>query len=150
VKEKSGINQWNAGGRKRKFGEAYIPIPQAIHKAYPKFFPPKDVKFNLLLPNGLVISAKVCQENNKALMSDPNTDLCEWLFTIIDKKLEIAQNRFVEVRTYTYDDLQKVGKDSVRITKIENQLNTYKLESCNLGSYEEFIGSDSILEEDED
>ena len=30
VHEKSGINQWNAGGRKRKFGESYIPIPSKI------------------------------------------------------------------------------------------------------------------------
>jgi hypothetical protein len=32
VEAKSGINQWNAGGRERKFGESYIPIPANIHR----------------------------------------------------------------------------------------------------------------------
>src|SRR5690554_4728056 len=32
VYEKSGLNQWNAAGRKRDFGEVYIPIPSEIHK----------------------------------------------------------------------------------------------------------------------
>lgn len=141
VQEKSGINQWNAGGRERKFGESYIPIPKAIHKAHPNFFPPKDVKFSLTLPNGKVISAKVCQENNKALMSDPNTDLCEWLYTIIDEDLNIAKKRFSQQRPYQYDDLRKVGKDSVKVTKVHGKFNCYKLESSNLGSYEDFINS---------
>ena len=150
VQEKSGINQWNAGGRERKFGESYIPIPMAIHDAHPNFFPPKDVKFKLTLPNGKVISAKVCQENNKALMSDPNTDLCEWLYTIIDKNLDIAKKRFAEERPYTYDDLREVGKDSVRVIKVDGESNTYKLESSNLGSYEEFINPPTDAEVDEE
>lgn len=143
VQEKSGINQWNAGGRERKFGESYIPIPKAVHDARPNFFPPKNIKFKLSLPNGNVISAKVCQENNKALMSDPNTDLCEWLYTIIDRDLEVAKKRFAQERPYTYDDLLSVGKDSVKVTKIDGEFNSYKLESSNLGSYEDFINPDS-------
>ena len=150
VQEKSGINQWNAGGRERKFGESYIPIPKAIHDAHPNFFPPKDVKFKVTLPNGKVISAKVCQENNKALMSDPNTDLCEWLYTIIDKDLGIAKKRFAQERPYIYDDLRVVGKDSVRVTKVAGEFNAYKLESSNLGSYEEFINPSSEFEVDHD
>ena len=50
VFEKSGLNQWNAGGRKRDFGEIYIPIPIEIHKSFPNFFPPRDKKFNLVVP----------------------------------------------------------------------------------------------------
>lgn len=150
VQEKSGINQWNAGGRERKFGESYIPIPMAIHDAHPNFFPAKDVKFKLTLPNGKVISAKVCQENNKALMSDPNTDLCEWLYTIIDKNLDIAKERFVEERPYTYEDLRKVGKDSVRVIKVDGEPNSYRLESSNLGSYEEFINPTTESESEEE
>jgi hypothetical protein len=150
VQEKSGINQWNAGGRERKFGESYIPIPKNIHRAHPNFFPPRDVKFNLVLPNGKVISAKVCQENNKALMSDPNTDLCEWLYTIIDKNLDIAKKRFSQARPYTYEDLRKVGKDSVKITKIDGEFNSYQLESSNLGSYEAFINPDKELENEDE
>jgi hypothetical protein len=150
VQEKAGINQWNAGGRDRKFGESYIPIPIKIHQTHPNFFPPKDVKFKLTLPNGKVISAKVCQENNKALMSDPNTDLCEWLYTIIDKNLDVAKRRFAEERPYTYDDLRKVGKDSVRVIKVDGESNEYRLESSNLGSYEEFINPTTDAEVDEE
>ena len=66
VFEKSGLNQWNAGGRKRDFGEIYIPIPIEIHKKFPNFFPPRDQKFNLKVPNDEILSAKVCQDNSKA------------------------------------------------------------------------------------
>jgi hypothetical protein len=43
VFEKSGLNQWNAGGRKRNINEIYIPIPSIIHKKYPIFFQ-KEIK----------------------------------------------------------------------------------------------------------
>ena len=45
VPEKSGLNQWNAGGRARDFGEVYIPIPMQIHHLHPEFFPGRDVEF---------------------------------------------------------------------------------------------------------
>ncbi|MEY4480955.1 MAG: hypothetical protein RIQ84_117 [Pseudomonadota bacterium] len=139
VQEKSGINQWNAGGRERKFGESYIPIPQIIHKKYPNFFPPSNQKFKIKLPNDKIISAKVCQQNNKALMSDPNTDLCDWLYKIIDLTDLAIQQRFLNKKPYKYDDLKKVGKDSVRVTKVENQDHQYEIESMDLDSYELFI-----------
>lgn len=139
VQEKSGINQWNAGGRERKFGEAYIPIPKIIHDKFPGFFPNRDEKFKVKLPNGKIISTKVCQENNKALMSDPNTDLCDWLYRIIDLTDEALQKRFLERKPYTYSDLRLVGKDSVKVTKVKNQEYQYEIESMDLGSFDDFI-----------
>ena len=56
-----------------------IPIPIEIHKRFPTFFPPRDQKFNLKVPTDEVLSAKVCQENSKALMTDPNKALSDWL-----------------------------------------------------------------------
>ena len=76
VFEKSGLNQWNAGGRERHPNEVYIPIPAEIHKNFPKFFPDKDTPFSLKLPNGKKMKSKVCQDNNKALMSYSNRELC--------------------------------------------------------------------------
>lgn len=38
VFERSGLNQWNANGRKRDVNEVYIPIPAIIHHLYPDFF----------------------------------------------------------------------------------------------------------------
>ena len=42
--EKSGLNQWNAGGRVRKYGEVYIPIPAEIRKLKIGFFQ-KEIKY---------------------------------------------------------------------------------------------------------
>lgn len=109
VPEKSGLNQWNAGGRKRNPREIYIPVPAWIHKIFPDFFPKRDVSFNLVLPDGKKLSAKICQDGGKALMSNPNVALGEWLLgQVLNKK---------EKELLTYDDLEKVGIDSVEITK---------------------------------
>jgi hypothetical protein len=139
VQPRSGINQWNAGGRERQFGEAYISIPIIIHQKYPDFFPERDQNFRVKLPNGKIISAKVCQDNNKALMSDPNTDLCDWLYNIIDLTREESIKRFIEKRPYTYQDLKKVGKDSVKVIKVPNKDYQYELETTDLGSFDNFI-----------
>jgi hypothetical protein len=143
------MNQWNAGGRERKFGESYIPVPRNIHQKYPDFFPNKDVKFKLKLPNGKIILAKLCQEGSKALMSDPNTDLCEWLYNIIDKNRTVSNRRFLESNPYTYEDLKSVGKDSIRVTKVIGKDYDYEIESTSLGSYENFITEDKSEFEDE-
>lgn len=137
VSERSGINQWMAGGRERKFGEAYIPIPARIHSLFPDFFPDKDIPFILELPDGTSISAKVCQDGRKALMSNPNKLLCDWLYRLIDGDLETAEKRYGSRRPYVYKDLEAVGKDSVKITKV-GKLH-YSLEMMNLGSFEDFF-----------
>ena len=59
IPEKSGLNQWNAGGRKRNENEVYIPIPIKIHQLYPTFFPKRDEPFMLELPDGKILNAKV-------------------------------------------------------------------------------------------
>lgn len=107
VAPKSGLNQWNAGGRKRDPNEVYIPIPKAIHNNYPNFFPPRDEHFSLELPDGSVLSAKVCQDGGKALMSTHNADLGLWL---LRKVLQKPEGEII-----TIDDLDRVGIDSVRI-----------------------------------
>ena len=137
VSEKSGINQWMAGGRERKFGEAYIPIPAKIHTMYPDFFPERDVVFTTDLPNGAAIQTKVCQDGRKALMSNPNKALCDWLYRLIDGDLATAEKRFSSTSPYTYEDLEAVGKDSVKISKV-GKLH-YKIEMMNLGSFEDFL-----------
>ena len=146
IPPRSGINQWNAGGRSRKFGEAYIPIPRKVHDIRPGFFPPRDEKFELLLPSGKVVTAKVCQDGSKALMSDPNTDLCGWLFSALDGEHSVAQMRHAERRPYSYGDLLRIAKDSVRITRVGAQKTKFELELVPVGSYEAFLNSE--LEEE--
>jgi hypothetical protein len=142
VPAKSGINQWNAGGRKRAFGEAYIPIPSKVHKKKPGFFPERDQKFELRLPSGEVVSAKVCQQGSKALMSDPNTVLCHWLFSTIDGSSSLSQSRLARHAPYTYEDLERIGKDSVRVHRLNDDNTLYELEFAPLDSYEAFIAGD--------
>ena len=139
VPGKSGINQWNAGGRQRTFGEAYIPIPRLVHKLKPGFFPPRDQKFDLNLPSGEVVSAKVCQDGSKALMSDPNTVLCTWLFSTIDGSYSFAESRMPRRQPYTYEDLARVGKDSVSVRKLDEAGTAYELDFAPLGAFEEFV-----------
>lgn len=86
VAEKSGLNQWNAGGRKRDDNEVYIPVPKVLRNKYPDFFPGRDMPFELELPDGRVLQAKICQDGGKALMSNPNSDLGEYLLRKVLQK----------------------------------------------------------------
>ncbi len=126
---KSGLNQWNAGGRLRDVNEVYIPISKNDHKMTPNFFPERDIPFQLLLPNGKALSVKVCQDGNKALMSNPNKALGKWLLRDV---LNLKENTVV-----TYDMLEDLGIDSVKIDKIDEL--KYKISFVQVGSYEEFI-----------
>jgi hypothetical protein len=141
VKEKSGLNQWNAAGRPRNPNEVYIQIPAWIHKTYPGFFPARDTAFSLILPNGKEMSAKVCQDGSKALMSKHNADLGQWLLRDV---LNLKEGELL-----TYDKLQGIGLDSVVIYK--NDDGRYDIDFTKLGSYESFKNEGGgLLEEEED
>lgn len=125
VYEKSGLNQWNAGGRRRNDNEIYIPIPVDLRSEHPDFFPSRDVHFDLYLPDGQKLSAKICQENGKALMSNPNSALGEWLLRkVLNKK---------PGHILTYRDLQQAGFDSIVVYK--NSDNTYSIDVSFSESY---------------
>jgi len=128
VPEKSGLNQWNAAGRTRDPNEIYIRIPAWIHRRFPGFFPGRDVAFKLALPDRTEISAKVCQESNKALMSNPNSALGKWLLRNV---LNLPERELL-----IYNKLQLIGLDAVVIYKIDNE--TYDIDFTRIGSYESF------------
>ncbi len=109
VPEKSGLNQWNASGRPRDINEIYIPVPRSIHENYPDFFPDKDTSFTLHLPDGGILSAKICQAGDKALMSNPNKALGEW---ILRKVLRLEEGELL-----TIEKLDAAGFDTVTVTK---------------------------------
>ncbi len=148
VPERSGINQWNALGRERKFGEAYIPVPASVKKWVPDFFPVLEdggkligQNFRLTLPDGTIINASLCQENLKALMSNPNDDLVKWLFAMIDGSYMKALQRYdghgsCKNRPYTYADLLRINKDSVLIAK--NSDESFELIVLPVGGYKIF------------
>lgn len=124
VPEKSGLNQWNAGGRVRNANEVYIPIPLKIHQLYPDFFPQRDEPFELQLPDGKKLSAKICQQSGKALMSNPNSDLGKWLLRKILKKKEGSLVTKLDLDTFGFDSIMvvnthKVNDEGIKIFKLE-------------------------------
>lgn len=130
VYERSGLNQWNAQGRARDPNEVYIPIPVLIHQNYPSFFPTRDRPFNLRLPNGTIMRSKICQDGGKALMSYSNKELGQWILRDV--------LRLNEGELLTYNKLQQLGIDSVRIDKIDD--NNYEINFASNGSFENFSG----------
>ena len=136
VAEKSGLNQWNAGGRKRHPDEVYIPYPAEDRERTCGFFPDRDTVFDLRMPDGTVIPAKVCQQDNKAIMSNPNKILGEWL---LRKVFELPEGTLV-----TYEMLQRFGIDSVVFTK-HGEL-SYSVDFAEIGTYEQFHGIEEETE----
>jgi len=129
VYERSGLNQWNAKGRERDINEVYIPIPANIHKRAPNFFPARDEPFNLKLPKGDILISKVCQDNSKALMSHSNKELGKWILRDV---LCLAEGELL-----TYNKLQQIGVDSIRIDKINNS--NFEISFASINSYENYI-----------
>lgn len=155
VAKKSGLNQWN-GVRKsyrtnengerevtretpRNPNELYIPYP-AEDRSRNEFFPPRNVDFELMLPDGQCISAKVCQQDSKAIMSNPNNLLGKWLLRDV---FELEEGTIV-----TYEMLRIFNIDSVIFTKLEDR--KYKVDFCELGTYENFYGLRDIEAENEE
>lgn len=129
VPEKSGLNQWNAAGRKRNPNEIYIPYPAEDRKRKKDFFPDRDTIFELQLPDGNIIPAKICQADGKAIMSNPNKLLGEWL---LRKVFEVKENTVI-----TYEMLERFGIDSV-IFRRNGALN-YSIDFAEIGTYEDFL-----------
>jgi len=140
VPEKSGLNEWNAGGRPRNANEMYIPLNGMDKKRAVKFFPPRGVQFDLHLPNGKVLKASICQDGAKAVMSNPNKELGKWLLRDV---FGLKEGTLV-----TYDMLLKFGIDSVRFIKIDNK--NYRINFTEIGTYEEFYGLEDEKEEEDE
>lgn len=127
--EKSGLNQWNARGRKRHPDEIYIPFPSDDRKIAPCFFPPRDCIFNLHMPDNSIIPTKVCQDDGKAIMSNPNKLLGQWLLRNV---FELPEKTLL-----TYEMLEKFGIDSVVFTQIDDA--NYKIDFSEIGTYEDYL-----------
>lgn len=129
VPQKSGLNQWNADGRRRDPNEIYITIPAKVKRQYPNFFPTRNEIFNLILPDGKELKAKICQDGDKALMSNPNKDLGEWL---LRKVMNVAKWQLV-----TMKNLAEVGFDCVIITKRDDL--HYAINVNSIDKYDQYL-----------
>lgn len=130
---KSGLNIWNAGGRKRDQDEVYIPYPSELRVIFENFFPNRDTPFDVELPDGKTISMKVSQDNGKALTSNPNKALGKWILRDI---LKVPYGTVL-----TYDMLLAIGIDAVLFEKIDGK---YRLDFVEVGGYEDFY-YDNVL-----
>lgn len=136
VPEHSGLNQWNGSRFDRKrnihtprnINETYIPIPSWVHKEYPDFFPSRDTTFELRLPNGKSLRASLCQDGSKALMSDPNKDLGEWILRDV---MALKDGELL-----TIELLDRIGLDSVVLYKVDK--NTFEIDFTRTGAFEKF------------
>lgn len=133
VAERSGLNQWAAQGRLRNPNEVYIPIPLWIHGAKPGFFvynteDRKTAPFDVTLPSGKILSMKVAQQGGKALMSNPNSAVGQWLLRDV---LDLP-----ELKPVTRFLLDSVAVDSVKLSKLAD--GSYALDVLKPGSYEAF------------
>lgn len=136
VQTRSGLNQWNANGRARDCYEVYIPVPMEVHRRYPGFFPDRENTFTLVLPEGNELSTKICQDNSKALMSNPNSDLGRWIIGELEERVvELRENPHSLI---TYDMLEVAEVDSVIIIRENNY--RYRIDVAPLGSYERQMG----------
>jgi hypothetical protein len=144
VPQRSGLNQWHAKGRPRNANEVYIPIPKIVNTKFPDFFPKKDQQFMLSIPNGSSLRAKICQDGNKALMTNPNSALGGWLLRDV---LGLKEEELLK-----YETLEEAGIDSVQVDKLSD--GTYVVNFKELGTYDDFkirelqgIESDDTYEE---
>lgn len=133
VHKKSGLNQWNAGGRKRNDNEVYIVLPAWVHRCKKDFFKYntddfKTAPFDVLLPNGKTLNMKIAQQGGKALMSNPNSALGKWILRDV---LELKPKEIV-----TKKMLDTIGIDSVKLSKMKD--GSMRLDFLKTGSYEKF------------
>jgi hypothetical protein len=136
VHEKSGLNQWNASGRPRDIDEVYVPFNAVLRKEFENFFPLRDTKFEVILPDGRTMSMKICQDGGKAIMSDPNKDLGKWLLRDV---LKLANGTVV-----TYDLLLKIGIDAISFQKLPD--GKYKLGFKKVGEFEKFMENEVMAD----
>jgi len=131
IAPKSGLNQWNASGRTRNYNEVYIPYNTHVRELYENFFPPRNTKFEVELPNGKTISMKICQDGGKSIMSAPNKALGEWLLRDV---LGLKEGIIL-----TYEILLEIGIDAVEFQKLAP--NKYKLDFKEVGEFEKYLDS---------
>ena len=76
-----------------------------------------------------MFSAKVCQDNSKALMTNPNRALSDWL---LRKVFQVKEGELL-----TIEKMNELGFDSVIIYKTDDT--NYQIDKIKINSYEQFI-----------
>jgi len=74
-------------------------------------------------------------------MTNPNDELCKWIFKVIDPKFSISMyNKPPSRDPYTYADLETAGYDSVKVSKLKDSaMPGFEIQFEAIGAYEEFL-----------
>lgn len=105
VHQRSGLNWGQREGRNPD--QAYIPIPSTIAKA--KFFPAKNVHFQIITDDGEAFICSVAQDGDKALETPSDNSILGKYFR---KRLDLPSGAFIEK-----EHLRDFGSNLVRIYK---------------------------------
>lgn len=116
VPARSGLNWGQREGRDHN--QAYLSVPLSIHNADPTFFPPLAETFLVITDDGENLVCVMAQQNRKAIHTRENNSIMGAYFR---RRLGLVDGAFV-----TAADLQRYGRDSVRIYKIDDE--TYYLD----------------------
>ena len=74
-------------------------------------------------------------------MTNPNDELCKWIFKVIDPNFSSSMyNKAPSRNPFTYDDLESTGYDSVRVSKLNQpERKGYEIQFEVIGAYEDFL-----------
>ncbi|MBE6049166.1 MAG: NgoFVII family restriction endonuclease [Clostridium sp.] len=117
--------------------EIEIRINKWIHHVFPGFFginaldeaQVRNNDFALILPNGKELRGRIKQQNGKSLQTNPQGALGEWVL----KDVLGVSNRSDII---TWEWLDKLGIDSLKVTKIDNK--HFKVTAAEAGAFERF------------
>lgn len=111
IHERSGLNWGQREGREPN--QAYIPVPIAVHKSDPDFFPPYKHPFTLITDDGESFICVMSQAKRKAIETSFNNSILGKYFR---KRLLVTLGEKVEV-----DDILNYGRTYVEIYKIDSE-----------------------------
>lgn len=103
VHQRAGLNWGQREGRNPN--QAYIPIPSSIAKA--KFFPEKNIHFQVVTDDGEAFVCTVAQANDKALETPNDNSILGKYFR---RRLNLPDGAFIEKK-----HLESFGSNAVRI-----------------------------------
>ncbi|SIT87314.1 restriction endonuclease PLD domain-containing protein [Edaphobacillus lindanitolerans] len=110
VPEKSGLNWGQREGRDPD--QAYIRVPAEVYSKA-DFFPPRGERFTVITDDGESFICIRAQENGKAIQTSESNKLMGLYFR---KRLGLNSGERVRI-----DDIDRYGRDSVRIYKIDDE-----------------------------
>lgn len=111
VPARSGLNWGQREGRDSN--QAYLSVSQSIHQERPDFFPNLAEPFIMITDDGANLVCVMAQQNRKAIHTRGNNSIMGSYFR---RRLGLNDGAFV-----TVEDLQKYGRNNVRIYKIDEE-----------------------------